>query len=169
MKVIGFKEGKIMLSKGKKIFILVGMVVLLLVTGYLNVALNRKSVTDITTTTSSQTANFFSTYRVDKQSTRDLQIAYYQSVAKTSKDQVQINEANAKIMEISAIMKTEVLLEGKIMAAGFSDAIVTTSDGSYNVMVKSNGITSAEVAKILSILVDETKVKATNVKVIPVE
>ena len=156
-----------MISKGKKIFILVGMVVLLLVTGYLNIALNSSEVVEPTATI--QTTNFFSTYRTDKQSTRDLQISYYQSIVNSSTDDAQISEANAKIMEISAIMKTELLLEGKIMASGFDDAIVTTSDGNYNVMVKSNGLTSNQVAKILAILVDETKTSATNVKVIPVE
>lgn len=167
MKVVGFKEGNIMLSKGKKIFILVGMVVLLLVTGYLNIALN--SSNNVETTSTMQTSNFFSTYRADKQSTRDMQISYYQSVVNTATDEEQKTEANAKIMEISAIMNTEVLLEGRIMAAGFDDAIVTTSDGNYNVMVKSNGLSSGQVATILAILVDETKVPATNVKVIPVE
>lgn len=167
MKVFGFKEGNIMISKGKKIFILVGMVVLLLVTGYLNIALNSSSTVEQTSTM--QTSNFFTTYRADKKSTRDMQVSYYQSIVNTSSDEEQKTEANAKIMEISAIMNTEILLEGKIMAAGFEDAIVTTSDGSYNVMVKSNGLTSSQVAKILAILVDETKVSATKVKVIPVE
>lgn len=167
MKFFGFKEGNIMLSKGKKIFILLGMVVLLLVTGYLNVSLNSSQSVEQTSTI--QTANFFTTYRADKKSTRDLQVSYYQSIVNSSTDASQVADANAKIMEISAIMNTEVLLEGKIMAAGFDDAIVTTSDGNYNVMVKSNGITANEVAKILAILVDETKVSATNVKVIPVE
>ncbi len=167
MKVIGFKEGNIMLTKGKKIFILMGMVVLLLVTGYLNIALNSSS--DVETTSTMQNTNFFSTYRADKQATRDMQVSYYQSVVNTSTDNTQIAEANAKIMEISALMNTEILLEGKIMAAGFEDAIVTSADGNYNVMVKSNGLTSSQVAKILAILVDQTKVSATNVKVIPVE
>lgn len=167
MKITGFKEGNIMLSKGKKIFILVGMVVLLLVTGYLNVTLNSSNSLEQTSTM--QTSNFFTTYRADKKSTRDLQVSYYQSIVNSSTDASQVADANAKIMEISAIMNTEILLEGKIMAAGFEDAIVTTSDGNYNVMVKSNGLTSNEVAKILAILVDETKVSATNVKVIPVE
>ena len=167
MRVFGFKEGSFMISKGKKIFILVGMVVLLLVTGYLNIALNSSSTVEQTSTM--QTSNFFTTYRADKQSTRDMQVSYYQSIVNTATDEEQKTEANAKIMEISAIMNTEILLEGKIMAAGFEDAIVTTSDGNYNVMVKSNGLTSSQVAKILSILVDETKVSATKVKVIPVE
>jgi len=167
MKILFFKEGAGMLTKKKKIFILVSMVVLLVVTGYLNIALSSKTSTtfDETTTTS---ANFFASCRADKISTRNLQIEYLNSIIDTSTDQSQITEANAKKMEITNRIGYESNLEDLIMASGFEDVIVTASDSGISVMVKSNGLTSTEVAKILAIIVDEAKVDATNVKVIPV-
>ena len=167
MKILYFKEGHGMLTKKKKIFILLSMVVLLVVTGYLNIALSTDtgSVAGQTATTN---ANFFTTCRADKLSTRNLQIEYLNSIIETSTDESQRVEANAKKMEISNRIEYETTLEGLIMASGFEDVIVTESDNNISVMVKSNGLTSDEVAKILAIIVDETKVDATNVRVIPV-
>lgn len=155
-----------MLSRKKKIFIILSMVVLLVVTGYLNVALSASDQSLSETTTTS--ANFFTSCRADKLSTRNLQIEYLNSIIESSSDQSQITEANAKKMAITNRIEFETTLEGLIMASGFDDVIVTESDNSISVMVKSNGLTSAEVAKILAIIVDETSVDATNVRVIPV-
>ena len=41
MKILFFKEGRKMFSKRKKIFVLVSMVLLLVVTGFLNVYFNK--------------------------------------------------------------------------------------------------------------------------------
>ena len=156
-----------MLTKKKKIFILLSMVVLLVVTGYLNIALS-SSGSELNNPTTTTNANFFSSCRQDKISTRNLQIEYLNSIIESSTDESQIIEANAKKLEISNRIECETTLEGLIMASGFEDVIVTESDNTISVMVKSNGLTSDEVAKILSIIVDETKVDATNVRVIPV-
>ena len=155
-----------MLTKKKKIFIILSMVALLVVTGYLNIALSAQSNSAVQSTTTS--ANFFTSCRADKLSTRNLQIEYLNSIIESSSDQAQITEANAKKMAISNRIEYETALEGLIMASGFEDVIVTESDNSLSVMVKSNGLTSDEVAKILAIIVDETKLDATNIKVIPV-
>ena len=168
MKILYFKEGAGMLSKKKKIFILLSMVVLLVVTGYLNIALSSTASSSINQTTTTTSANFFTSCRADKISTRNLQIEYLNSIIETTTDDSQRLEANAKKMEISKRIEYESTLESLIMASGFEDVIVTESDNTISVMVKSNGLTADEVAKILSIIVDEAKVDATNVRVIPV-
>ena len=167
MKILYFREGAGMLSKKKKIFILLSMVVLLVVTGYLNLALS-SNTSDIINQTTTTSANFFTSCRSDKISQRNLQIEYLNSIINTTTDDAQRLEANAKKLEISNRIEYETTLEGLIMASGFEDVIVTESDNTISVMVKSNGLTSDEVAKILAIIVDETKVDATNVRVIPV-
>jgi len=164
MKVIYFMEGKNMLSKGKKIFILVAMVALLVVTGYLNVALNG-SDSDLQTTTSSS-ANFFTTCRADKLATRNYQIEVYDEIIKTSTDAEEVKEYKQKKNEVIANMETEKILETKIMAAGYEDAIVTNANGIMNVFVKSiSGLNLDEAAKILSIITSQIKIDAANVKI----
>jgi len=167
MKILYFKEGASMLTKKKKIFILLSMVVLLVVTGYLNIALSSSTLDSVNQTTTTS-ANFFTSCRADKISQRNLQIEYLNSIIDSTTDDTQRLEANAKKLEISNRIEYETTLEGLIMASGFEDVIVTESDNTISVMVKSNGLTSDEVAKILAIIVDETKVDATSVRVIPV-
>ena len=168
MKFFGFKEGNIMLSNGKKIFILLGMVVLLLVTGYLNVSLNSSQSVEQTSTI--QTANFFTTCRADKIASRNYQLELYDSIISTSTDADEISVAKAERAKIASRVESELVLEGLIAASGYDDVIVTTTDDSTNVFVKTSaGLNSDEVASILSILTTETGVLAANVKIIPVE
>ena len=167
MKVLFFKEGSKMLSKRKKIFVLLSMVVLLVVTGYLNVKLNTNESVLETTTTS---ANFFTTCRADKIASRNYQLELYDSIIKTSTDQQEIEQAKKERAKIASRVESELVLEGLISASGYEDVIVTSTDDSTNVFVKTSaGLNSDEVASILSILTTETGVLAANVKIIPVE
>lgn len=166
MKILFFREGKPMLSKKKKIFILVSMVLLLLVTGYLNVALNKK---DSNLQASTTTANFFTSCRADKISSRNYQLEIYDNIISTSSDATEIEDAKNSKKDIAAKVEKELILETKISASGYDDVIVTFANENVNVFVKAtNGLTSNEVAKILSILTSELNVKATNVKVTPI-
>ena len=163
MKIVYFREVGKMLTKKKKIFILFGMVALLVVTGCLNLFLNRGA--ENVPTSSYESASFLTSYRASKRETRETMLSYYDSIIKTSTDAEQIVETNALIKTLAAKMERETVLEGMIMAAGYEDAVVTDSDGSYTVMVKTNGLNADDVAKILSILVKETGASATNVRV----
>lgn len=163
MKILFFKEGSKVLTKRKKVFIICGMLVLLMVTGGLNLYLNRTNE-DLQTTTTSQ-MSLLTSYRASKMETRNSMLEMYDSIISTSKDADQILETNAKISDLAGRIESETVLEGMIMASGFEDVVVTNVDDSYTVMVKSNGLTSDDVAKILSILVKETGVSATNVKI----
>lgn len=163
MKILFFREVNKVLTKKKKIFIICGMLVLLVVTGGLNLFLN-SSNDEIQPTTSSQ-VSLLTSYRASKMETRNSMLEMYDSIISTSKDTEQIIATNAKISELAGRMEAETVLEGMIMASGFEDVVVTNVDDSYTVMVKSNGLTSDDVAKILGILVKETGVSATNVKI----
>lgn len=162
MKILFFREVNKVLTKKKKIFIICGMLVLLVVTGCLNLFL--KAPKEELQTTSSQ-VSLLTSYRASKLETRNSMLEMYDSIISTSKDKDQIIETNAKISDLAGRMETETVLEGMIMASGYEDVVVTNIDDSYTVMVKSNGLTADDVAKILSILIKETGVSATNVKI----
>lgn len=152
-----------MLSKKKKMFILLGMVALLVVTGCLNMFLSNDGQ-DIQQTNYTS-ASLLSSYRASKLETRNSMLELYDSIIETSTDGEQITQTNALISNLASRMEIETVLEGMIMASGYEDAVVTNSDDSYTVMVKSDNLTSDDVAKILGILVKETGVSATNVKI----
>ena len=51
----------------------------------------------------------------------------------------------------------------------FDDVIVTNSNSTINVIVKSAELTSTEVAKIVSIVQEQSNVGLENIKIIPVD
>lgn len=163
MKILFFREGGKMLTKRKKIFILFGMIALLVVTGCLNLFLSNSA--EEVPTSSYESTSFLTSYRASKYETRQTMKEYYNSIIATSTDAEQITETNALIKDLASRMENETILEGMIMASGYEDAVVTNADDSYTVMVKSDNFTLDDAAKILSILVKETGVSATNVKI----
>ncbi|MBR2391528.1 MAG: SpoIIIAH-like family protein [Clostridia bacterium] len=152
-----------MLSKKKKMFILFGMVALLVITGGLNMYLSKSD--ENVQTTNLNSMSLLSSYRASKLETRNSMIELYDSIIETSTDSEQITATNALISDLAKRMETETVLEGMIMASGYEDVVVTSTDGDYSVMVKSDNFTSDDAAKILSILVKETGASATNVRV----
>ncbi len=153
-----------MLTKKKKIFILAGMVALLVVTGCLNLFLSGNKNENVPTA-NYNSSSFLTSYRTTKLETRQTMLNYYYSIVESSSDNEQITETNALISNLAGRMEQETVLEGMIMASGFEDCVVTSADDSYTVMVKSDNLTSDNVATILSILVKQTGVSATNVKI----
>ena len=157
-----------MLKKRTKVIILVAMVLLLGVTGYLNIALNNNVVD--TGAQTINTGNYFTTYRDDRQATRDQELLYYDAIISSESSSAEaIQNAQSKKMEIIAQMESELVMEGLIKAKGFEDVIVTTSNTNINVIVKSSELQSSQVAQIVSVVQEQTSKSIDNIKIIPVE
>lgn len=158
-----------MLKKKTKIIILSVMVLLLGVTGYLNIALNNQVVSTSTNVSTSSSYNYFDSYRSDRSTTRDQQILYYDAIIddETSTD-AEKTEAQNKKMALIADMENELALEYLIKGLGFQDAIVTTSNSYINILVNSGELNATEVAKIVSVVTEQTDYGLSSIKVIPV-
>lgn len=159
------------MSKKKKIIILSAMVALLLVTGFVNVALNSSLSSSFTeTSASTTTANFYTNYRNERESTRTQEIQFYDSIiaSATSSDDAKV-EAEANKIALIAQMEKELVTEGIIRGKGFEDAIVTSSETNVNVFVKSAELTSVEVAQITSIVKEQLSVEIDKIIIIPSE
>lgn len=158
------------MKKKTKVFILIGMVLLLGVTGYLNIALNNKvSQTQGSAVT---TANYFSTYREDRQSTRDQELLYYDAIITSeSSSKEAISNAETKKLALVAQMESELVIEGLVKAKGFEDCIVTNVDPNIKIVVKCANatLTANEVAQIVSIVKEQTKADIDNIQITPVE
>lgn len=155
------------MKKRTKIFILVAMVLLLGVTGYLNIVLN--SATNETEPTVTTTASYFETYRSDRETTRDQELLYYQAIIDSEKGTEAEATAKAAMEELLIKMETELLVENTIKGYGFTDCIVTSSNENVNVIVEAESLTSAEVAQIVSVVQEELKANIKNIKIIPVK
>lgn len=154
------------MKKRTKIIILSVMIVLLGVTGYLNIVLNDNiSPTNTTTTTS-----YFVSYRNDRETSRDQQILYYDAIidSETSTEDAVKNAEQAKL-DLIALMEKELAVEGLIKSQGFTDCVVSITDTKVNVVVESAELTSAEVAKITTTVTEQLEVEPKNIVIIPVE
>ena len=157
-----------MLKKRTKIIILVAMVVLLGVTGYLNIALNNRVVDAGGNAITSY--NYFDSYRTDRAVAREEMIAEYDAILASadSSEETKKDAENAKL-ELVAKMEQDLALEYSIKGLGYEDAVVTTSTNYINVIVKSGEMTTTQVAQIQQLIIDQTDYIFNQIKVIPVE
>jgi stage III sporulation protein AH len=157
-----------MLSKKKKIFILVGMAVLLVVTGYVNVLLSSNA--KASNNENLEAGNFFATYRADRQATRDQTMSYLTAIIDSTTGSAAAKaEAEEQKLKLTNAMTLESTLEGIIKSNGFEDCIVTAGTENINVIVKKGILSDDEVSIILSAVVNESGKEARYVKIIPVE
>ena len=155
------------MKKLNKIIIIAAMVLLLCVTGYLNIMLNNSVTNQGNVTT---TSSYFQTYRADRESTRDQEMLYYDAIisSESSSDEAVKNAEEGKLNLIDQ-MEKELVVEGLIKAKGFEDCVVTISDSNINAIVKATELTSNEVAQIVSIIQSQLSASIENIKIIPVE
>ena len=155
------------MKKRTKIIILSLMVVLLGVTGYLNIVLNN-SVKN--TNTNVTTLSYFASYRNDRSSTRDQEILYYDAIIdSTSSTEAAVKAAEQAKLDLISTMEKELAVEGLIKAQGFSDCVIAISDTKVNVVVKGATINENEAAQISTIVREQLGTELKNIIIIPAE
>lgn len=154
------------MKKRTKIIILTAMVLLLGVTGYLNIVLNKSIKQPEVEQTST---SYFTAYRTDREATRDQEMLYYDAIIgnETSTAEAKASAESARLALV-AQMEKELVIEGLIKAKGFEDAIVTISDANVNAIVKSSELKSTEVAQIVSVIQTQLGTDLENIKVFPI-
>ncbi len=78
------------------------------------------------------------------------------------------DRAREKLIQLTGWMEQEVTVEGVLRAEGYLDPLVTVHADSVNVLVRTEVLTQADAAKILSLAARETGQSGGNIKVIPV-
>lgn len=152
------------MKKRTKIIILTLMIVLLGVTGYLNIALNNNIQQTNTNVTQ---GSYFSTYRTSRESTRDQQKLYYDSIIENGDpNDIAVVNAKAARQELIERMDKEIACEGLIKLLGFSDCVIALSDNKVNVVVQAESLTDLEVANICSTVMDQLGVQLRNIVII---
>ena len=159
-----------MVTKKKKIIVLSVMMGLLVLTGFLNVTLNQAGDDVINTSGNTITsANFFTTYRTDRDAARSQEELYYKAILESASSTESAKEsAQTALNNLAAIVESELQIESGIKARGFEDAVVSMTDNFVNVMVKGE-LTEDQVTQIYEIVNAQTGKSIDNVKVIPIE
>ena len=147
------------------------MLVLLVVTGVLNIVLNNSiNATPTTTTTTYSSSSFFATSKQDRLDTRNESIAQYKEIISSSASSEEAKKnAQSSMGAILEAMTMETTMEGLIKAKGFSEALVNYSSTYINVILQSSELTETEVAQIVEIIQNQTNRDIDYIKIIPVE
>ncbi|MCH5153432.1 MAG: SpoIIIAH-like family protein [Clostridiales bacterium] len=157
------------MSKGKKIALIVSMVAVLIVAAVLNVTLLATKNTDPANGDAVQTS-FFASSRLDRQTTRDYEIAELNQILAMEGDEYAEARQNAlvKKQQIVDAMETEMLLETLLKAQGFSEVLVTVNASLDNVsvIVEKDELTRQDTVKIYNIIATEVAIEPEYVKIL---
>lgn len=157
------------MSKGKKIALIVSMVAVLVVAAVLNVTLisDRNSANGETVQT-----GFFATSRLDRQTTRNYEIAELNAILAMEGDEYAEARQNALIkkQQIVDAMETELLLETLLKAQGFEEVLVTVNAtlDNISVIVDKDELTREDTVRIYNIIATEASVSPDYVKILSV-
>ena len=158
------------MSNKKKIILMSSLVLLLAATAVFNfVFANSSKLTSADDGVT--TANYFTTYRSERTTTRNEEIVQLDSViALYEAGDEKYEEATEMKMEIVAAMEKELVLENMVKSLGFSDAVVSVSSDSdnVNVFINSAELNYDTALSIYSMMKNETGIVAGNVIIMPV-
>ena len=158
------------MSKGKKIALIVSMVLVLAVAAVLNVTLLNQE----TPNNNDQTVEtgFFATSRLDRQTTRNYEIAELNSIIAMEGEEYADARKSAleQKQNIVEAMEVEMLLETLLKAQGFEDVLVTVNAAADNisVIVDKDELTREDTVRIYNIIATEASVSPDYVKILSV-
>ena len=123
-----------------------------------------------TTTAAPVKGDYFAEARVDRKQTRDEAIELLKSIVADKNNSEDVKKkANDDLAAIAAAMEKEASIETLIKAKGFEDCLVVLSDNTANVMVKTAGLDTPQVAQIKEIVIAETALPGSSIKIIEIK
>ncbi len=126
--------------------------------------------TEATPYDAEQTASYdtyFSAMQVDRQRSRDEAMEMLQIVVDSAESMPDVKQqAYAEMMNIANDITVESNIQSMVMAKGFEDCLALISGDNINVIVKTDGLLTNEVAQITEIVVNESGFSADKIKII---
>ncbi len=124
-----------------------------------------ESLDDATETASYDT--YFSAMQVDRQRSRDEAIEMLQIVVDSADSMPDVKEkAYVEMMSIANDITIESNIQSMVMAKGFENCLAVISGDNINVIVKTDGLLTNEVAQIKEIAVNESGFPADKIKIV---
>ena len=119
-----------------------------------------------------ESGTYFSTARLNRQQARDNALSLLQDAAKDEKaEKESVDKANAAIQTMADYTMTEAQIENLITAKGYTDCVAFLGEDSISVVVSAmeNGMTDTDAARIGEIVMEQTGLKADQIKIIEAE
>lgn len=162
----------------KRVLTAVGLCLLLVAAVVTNILVNRgkenteettgnqsNEVTQVSAQGRAQGADFFASYREERDTVRTQELAYLDAIVAQGADTETLSDAQRQKLDLVNAMETELTVENLVRAKGFSDVIVSIHKGNVNVVVGADTLNDEQVAQILDIVLRETGKSAENVKI----
>lgn len=119
---------------------------------------------------SEESDEYFAQARLDKQKSRDESIevlqTFYYGGDSTSDELAVITE---DVREVSGYIETESKIENLLKAQGFADALCYLTGTTANVVVKTQGLDTAQAAQIKTTLLGEIAIPAENITIVEIK
>ncbi|HCJ57069.1 MAG TPA: hypothetical protein DHV55_06705 [Clostridiaceae bacterium] len=113
-----------------------------------------------------EVSSFFTEYKLERDKNRTKEYDMWQNIIDSDKAEPTFKTlAQEEIVKIVALTEKEMIIENLILARGFKDALVFLTDDSATVVVEAKELTPASVAKIQDIVMTNTKIPASNIKI----
>ena len=112
--------------------------------------------------------DYFNSFRTERSRVRAQEIEYLRSIINSeSSDEDALEDAQQRLLDLVSRMEKEFTIESRIRGKGFLDAAATYQGDAVNVVIDGKTLTDEEVARILDIVMGETGLPASAVKISP--
>lgn len=113
--------------------------------------------------------DYFAQARLDKQKAREEAVeTLSQMLGSSSTDSAQTEQATEKALATAKMIESESTIENLVKSKGFADCVTYLSDGTAKVVVKTEGLDSAQAAQIKNIVLEQCDVEAENISIVEV-
>lgn len=116
---------------------------------------------------SSEEDTYFSSAQMNRRRSRDEALETLQVVIDSSESMPDVkDDALQQMINIASDIEKEAIVEEMIKAKGFENCIAVISGANINVIVKSPGLLTNEIAQITEVVMDETGFSPENIKIV---
>ncbi len=125
---------------------------------------------ELVETVAKDVGEYFAQCRLNKQQTRDEAMELLKTVAQSGESAQEMKEkANNDMINLAKVTDTESTIENLVKAKGFSDCMVYITDEAVNVVVATQGLSTEEAAQIHEIVISESGMVASAVKIVEIK
>lgn len=126
--------------------------------------------TEVKDTASASSAEYFAQARIDKKNSRAEATEVLQSMymgGDLTKDEMAVVAQDA--VQMTDLMEAETKIETMLKAQGFEDVLCYLSGKSANIIVKTDGLDTAQAAQIKNALLSEVDIAGENITIVEVK
>ena len=114
-------------------------------------------------------SDYFTEVKKERETARKKAQELIEETLKNDKLTEEKKSALAKAEEIAGRIESEGNIEALLKAKGFEKTVAVISDTGISVVVKSDGLTSAQTLQIQDIVTSETNIQLSNIKIVPIK